>query len=82
MNPRRVEVTGEITSIAYPGTGNVPVVRARIKAPEGEYVLAFLGRTTVRCIEVGSRVTASGAITHRDAVPTIFDPAFTVLSDG
>ena len=79
MSPRRVEVTGEITSIAYPGAGNSPVLRARIKAPEGEFVLAFLGRTIVRCIEVGSRLTVRGAVSGRDAVPTIFDPAYTPL---
>ena len=79
VSPRRVEVTGEITSIAYPGAGNSPVLRARIKAPEGEFVLAFLGRTIVRCIEVGSRLTVRGAVSGRDAVPTIFDPAYTVL---
>ena len=79
MSPRRVEVTGEITSIAYPGAGNSPVLRAGRRAPEGEFAPACRGRTADRCIGAGSRLTGRGAVSGRDAVPTSFDPAYTVL---
>lgn len=78
----RVDVVGTISSMTFPGVGRPPVLKVDFAADELVYVLSFLGRTDMTCLEVGSQLRVRGTVTNNHGVPTIFNPNYTVIASG
>ncbi|AHU90363.1 hypothetical protein CQ11_00975 [Trueperella pyogenes] len=78
---RRQELVGTIRSITYPGATLRPRVTMQLETDKGFLVLYFMSRTNIECLDIGSKVRVSGAVTRHRGVPTLFNPTFTVLED-
>lgn len=74
----RHELTGVVRSITYPGAGSPPQVRIGVDVGDQIVNLVFLSRAHLACIDIGSRLTARGALTAYRGAPTIFNPSYDI----
>ncbi len=76
---RRINLRGKVRAIEYPGAGCPPVVNVMLGVGSDTLMLAFLGRTDLASIDVGSQLHVKGTITTSGGMPTVFNPIYTVL---
>ncbi|WP_394262574.1 hypothetical protein [Trueperella sp.] len=74
---RHTELTGTVRSMTYPGAQR-PQVRVRLEVGDATIALVFMSRSTIECIDIGSTLTVSGALTTDRGTPTMFNPRFVV----
>lgn len=78
---RRINVRGTVDAITYPGYECEPVVTVMLGVGDQELVLSFLGRTDLHSVNVGAVLHVKGTLTSQRGVPTVFDPAYTVITN-
>ncbi|MBE6483717.1 MAG: hypothetical protein E7Z96_02895 [Actinomycetaceae bacterium] len=76
---RRVNLRGVVSAISYPGSETPPTLEVMLQVGDNSLLLAFLGRTDLHCVDIGSRLHVKGTLTSHNGVPTVFNPWFTVL---
>ncbi len=72
----KTELTGTVRSITYPGAFQSPRVRVRLQAESETITLIFLSRSNLECIDIGSNISVTGALTTHRGVPTMFNPSY------
>ncbi len=77
-----VEVSGVIRNLTVPARGQVPALVAEIFDGSGVLAVVWLGRREIHGIECGVRLRATGRVTMRRGVPTIFNPRYELLPRG
>lgn len=77
-----VEVSGVIRNLTVPARGQVPALVAEIFDGSGVLAVVWLGRREIHGIECGARLRATGRVTMRRGVPTIFNPRYELLPRG
>ncbi|MCF2706312.1 hypothetical protein I6E29_03385 [Arcanobacterium haemolyticum] len=80
LRSKRINVRGRVDAITYPGAGCPPVVSVMLSVADTVLVLAFLGRTDLHAIDVGSVVHVKGILTSDHGMPTVFNPMYQVES--
>ena len=80
---RDINVIGTVTSITYPAYGGSTYLDVIVSLHDSEIgenlLLRFLGRRTLSCLEIGSSVRVSGALSHTAGAPVVFNPEITVI---
>lgn len=70
-------LTGTVRAITYPGALR-PQVRLRLEVDQETITVHFLSRSTLECIDIGSKLQVTGALTSFRGVPTMFNPSFVI----
>ena len=78
---RRRELVCTVRSITYPGAGLVHRVLVRLDTDDGPLTLHFMSRTTLECVDIGTKIRVAGALTRHRGVPTMFNPSLEVTND-
>ncbi|MDO4888780.1 MAG: hypothetical protein Q3979_08805 [Actinomycetaceae bacterium] len=76
---RKLDTTGTVTSITFPGVGPSPALRVNLRTDDGPLMLTFLGRRDLRCVEIGSRLHVAGTLSSHRGVATVFNPDYLVI---
>lgn len=74
-----VEVSGVIRNLTVPARGQVPALVAEVFDGSGALAIVWLGRREIHGIECGVRLRATGRVSMRRGVPTIFNPRYDLL---
>lgn len=74
---RKTELTGIVRSITYPGAQR-PRVRLTLEVGEETMTLIFMSRSTIECVDIGSKLHVTGALTTHRGTPTMFNPSYVV----
>lgn len=76
---RHCVVAGTVRSVRLAPVGGVPTFTVDLWDESGSVRLVFLGRRTVRGLEVGRTLLARGRLTGRAGRQTIFNPRYEII---
>lgn len=74
------DVSGVVRSLTLPSRARVPMLAAEVYDGTGALTVVWLGRRQIRGIGTGTRLRVKGRVTHRNGVPTIFNPTYELLA--
>ncbi len=74
-----VSVAGTVRSVRLAPLAGTPTFEVDLFDGSGTVRLAFLGRRSVRGLEAGRALVASGRLTTRDGRMTVFNPRYELL---
>lgn len=72
-------VCGVIRAVTLRPRSTVPALEVELYDGSQSLVLVWLGRRRIHGIEPGVKLRATGRVSSRDGVPTIFNPAYDLL---
>lgn len=78
----KVSVRGTLRSVTLQPRAKSPTVEAEVYDGTGHLTLVWLGRRSIRGIEVGRTVVAHGRVTFPHGDPVIFNPEYELLALG
>ena len=76
---KEVSVAGTVRSVRVAPMAGAPTFEVDLWDGSGTVRLVFLGRRTVRGLEAGRTLLASGRLTRRDGRMTIFNPRYDLI---
>lgn len=79
QNRELADVSGVIKTMTLPPVGTVPALTAELYDGTGTLTLIWLGRRAIVGVEPGIYLRATGRVTYRRGLATVFNPVYEIL---
>ncbi|MFY9262894.1 MAG: OB-fold nucleic acid binding domain-containing protein [Actinomycetaceae bacterium] len=73
---RRINATGTVVALTYPGYGQRPEVRVTVESKAGVIDLIFQSRRNIRALDIGQNIAFAGAVVDVHGTPAIYNPKY------